>query len=146
MVDMLLRREGHALVPDTEADVAQFSKLRDGHSYFGKIVFKRSVQHHRWWRGLVWIVSQGIGVNHETLHDDIKYKAQLVRAIMLGQASRAPYVLLKSTAFDQMDEGTFIEFVTVGVEIIFRDYLPDVPRSNVFERVRQMVGHDRPTD
>jgi hypothetical protein len=143
MVDMLIRREGRWLAPDRAPDVAQLERLRDGHSFYAKIIYRRSIQHHRWWRGLVHIVADGLGVDQDLLHDDIKAKAGLVRVLLLS--NNDPVTIPRSTAFEAMDEARYTAFVDMGVEIIFRDYLPGVRRESVFERVREMVGHDRPT-
>jgi hypothetical protein len=140
MVDLVTVRDGPSLVPATPFDVQQLEKLRPGRPYRTSVVYSRSVQHNRWYRGLVSIVADGLGLHPDTLHADLKFKAGMVRHILLGATSRAPYVELHSTAFDAMDEAKFTEFVTLAVEILFRDYLVGVPRGNVFQRVEELVG------
>jgi hypothetical protein len=140
MVDFTTRREGNVLIPDGAWDAQQLQKLRPGRPFHTQVVFKRSSQHNRWYRGLVSIVADGLGLHPDTLHADLKFKAGMVRHILLGATSRAPYVELHSTAFDAMDEAKFTEFVTLAVEILFRDYLVGVPRGNVFQRVEELVG------
>lgn len=138
MVDLVTVRDGPSLVPATPFDVQQLEKLRPGRPFRTTVVFNRSVQHNRWYRALVSIVADGLGLHPDTLHSELKFKAGMVRRILIGQAQ--PFVELHSTAFEAMDEGKFTEFVTLAVEILFRDYLPGVKRDHVFKRVEELVG------
>lgn len=138
MVDLTTERAGLALVPSTPFDVAQIEKLRPGRAFRTTVIFNRSVQHNRWYRGLVSVCADGLGLHPDTLHCELKFKAGMVRRILIGQAQ--PFVELHSTAFDSMDEAKFTEYVTLAVEILFRDYLVGVKRDHVFKRVEEMVG------
>lgn len=138
MVDLVVIRDGPSIVPATPMDMEQLQKLRPGRPHRASIVYSRSVQHNRWYRGLVSVVADGLGLHPDTLHAELKFKAGMVRQILLGSAG--PFVELQSTAFDQMDEAKFTEYVTLAVEILFRDFLPGVKRDNVFRRVEELVG------
>jgi hypothetical protein len=83
MVDMLIRREGRWLAPDRAPDVAQLERLRDGHSFYAKIIYRRSIQHHRWWRGLVHIVADGL---LQTLAEGLRRFSSRHRPTALAQA------------------------------------------------------------
>src|SRR5437879_1261313 len=103
MVDLVTVRDGPSLVPATPFDVQQLEKLRPGRSYRTSVVYSRSVQHNRWYRGLVSIVADSLGLHADTLHSELKFKAGMVRRILLAQSSASPFVELHSTAFDAMD-------------------------------------------
>jgi hypothetical protein len=119
-------------------DEAQLEKLRPDRPYRASIVYSRSNQHNRWYRGLVSIVAEGLGLHPDTLHAELKFKAGLIEHIIMGAAGPMP--VLYSTKFSEMDEARFTEFVNLAVEIIFRDYLEGVRRGDVFKRVEELVG------
>jgi hypothetical protein len=91
------------------------------------------------------VVAEGIGIAPGTLHADLKFKCGLVRHILMSKLA-GTVVELKSTAFATMDEAEFSEFVTMAVEVAFRDYLPGVQRRDVLARVRELVGDTSPWD
>lgn len=142
MVDIIMVRRGASLHPASAADLEELDKIRQGRPALCAIKFPRSLQHHRWWRALVGVVAEGLGVNHDALHAEIKLKAGLVSHMFLHQGRAMTE--LKSTAFANMDEIEFTAFTRLGVEIIFRDYLPTVDRDTVFDRVRELVGDFKP--
>lgn len=74
----------------------------------------------------------------DLLHATLKFKCGLVRRILLG--TTGPFVELKSTAFAEMEEGEFSEYLNLAIEVLFRDFLPGVRRADVFRRVEEMVG------
>jgi hypothetical protein len=138
MVDLVTTWNGKALVPATKADIAALDRVRKGAPLGTKVIFRRSVVHNRWYRGLVGVVADGLGLHPDALHAELKSKAGLVRRILLGDAG--PFVELESCAFATMDESAFREYVSLAIEIIFRDYLPGVRRGPVFKQVEAMVG------
>lgn len=138
MVDLVTTWNGAALVPATRADFAALDRVRTNAPLATKVVFRRSVEHNRWYRGLVGVVADGLGLHPDALHAELKFKAGLVRRILLGEAG--PYVELESCAFATMDETQFREYVSLAIELIFRDYLPGVRRGPVFKQVQELVG------
>ena len=136
VVDLIVRRNGETLVPASPYDLEQLDKMRPGRSAACVIKYPRSLQHQRWWRALVGIVAEGLGMQPGTLHAELKLKAGLIAHIWMRDGK--PMTELKSTAFGEMDEEEFTAFTRAGVEIIFAHYLPGVERENVFERVRAM--------
>jgi hypothetical protein len=98
----------------------------------------RSRQEEKWYRGLVGVVAEGIGLEPNTLHFDLKYHAgkilEIVASPVLG-----PQVVLKSST--QMDDEEFHTFVVLATEILFQRYLPGARRKDVFKEVERRVGH-----
>ncbi len=142
MVDVILIRPGAGaprLIPASRADLDALQKLRADTPCSATIKFPRSLPHQRWYRALVSVVADAIGVHHDALHADLKFKAGLVSRLYLGPKG-TPIVELKSTAFADMDESEFTEYRVIAVALLFRDYLPGVKKRSVWERVEQMVG------
>lgn len=138
MVDLVTHWDGKVLVPATAFDRSTLERVRGKQPLATTVTFRRSVVHNRWYRALVGVVAEGLGVHPQALHADLKLKAGLVRQILLNASG--PLVELESCAFATMDEARFREYVGIAVEIIFRDYLPGVRRADVYEQVKQLVG------
>lgn len=100
--------------------------------------YTRSAALENWYWGLVQIVADGLGIHKDSLHADLKFKAGLIRNIIMG--STGPVVDLKSTAREAMDGVEYRDYVNTAVEIIFRSYLPGVRRADVLKQVEDMVG------
>lgn len=138
-MDLITIRRGPTLVPATAFDLERLESVRTKRPLRTTVVFDRSAAHMRWWRALLAIVADAIGVSPGLLHAEIKWKAGLVRNIIMSK-SAGPLVELESCAFPSMDEARFTEFTDIGVELLFRDYLPAVRRKDVFAEVGKMVG------
>jgi hypothetical protein len=98
----------------------------------------RSRQEEKWYRGLVGVVAEGIGMEADTLHYELKYHAGKILAVINSPALGVQLVLKSST---QMDDEEFHVFVVLATEILFQRYLPDARRSDVFREVQRRVGH-----
>lgn len=104
-----------------------------------RATYPRSLQHQRWYRGLVAVVADGIGWQPNGLHKELKFRAQLVESIFMLQGGGVA-VELKSTAFNELDEPDFRAYTDLAIEIIFRDFLAGVERNSVIAKVNDMVG------
>lgn len=132
------------LVPASAHDLERLEHVRAGRPLRTEVSFARSGPHHRWYWALVGVVADGLGMPRQQLHCELKLKAGLIKSIML--AGKTSVVELESTSFAAMDEGRFSEYVSVAVEIIFRDFLPGVRRGPVFKQVEALVGPRPPMD
>lgn len=126
------------LIPATQFDIERFGRIRAGKPALARITFPRSLQHLRWYRGLVGVVADAVGMHPNALHAHLKFKAELVRSIILVDGK--PVVELKSTAFSEMDEGEFNDFRITAVNVLFRDFLDGVRRADVWKRVEEICG------
>jgi hypothetical protein len=130
------------LFPSTALDRQTLDRLRDGALVPTVLLPERSVEHQRWYRGLVGVIAEGLGRDPHGLHCELKAKANLVENIFL--AGKVAFITLESTRFPKnggtMDEVRFREYTDLVLEIIFRQYLPGVRRRDVLERVEAMVG------
>lgn len=126
------------LVPASPFDVEQFGRVRAGKPALAKIVFPRSLQHLRWYRGLVGVVAEAVGMHPNSLHAHLKFKAELIRNITMVDGR--PLVELKSTSFSEMDEAEFTDYRIIAVNILFRDFLDGVRKKDVWRQVEQLVG------
>lgn len=104
-----------------------------------RATYPRSLQHQRWYRALVAVVADGIGMQPNALHKELKFRAELVEAIHMLKSGGVA-IELRSTAFGEMDEPDFKQYVDLAVEIIFRDFLPGIRRNSVIDQVHDMVG------
>lgn len=131
-----------ALVPSTALDTELFERVRAGATMPTVLLPERSVQHQRWYRGLVAVVADGLGRPPHGLHCELKAKAHLVENILLTE--NMAFITLESTRFPKnggtMCEARFTEYTNLAIEIIFREYLPGVRRKDVFDHVAEMVG------
>jgi hypothetical protein len=127
------------IIASTPADLEQLERLRPGRPFAVKAVHKRSAPHHRWYWGLVSVVADGLGMSAYSLHAQLKWEAELVERIITSKAFGTA-VVLKSTAFDQMDESDFTKYRQIAVELIFTRYLPGVTRKDVYVRVEELCG------
>ncbi|MDB5606678.1 MAG: hypothetical protein JWP25_3578 [Bradyrhizobium sp.] len=142
-VEFVAIRKGSALVPATAFDLEQLEKLprnKPGRVHFSH---PRSAARNRWYRCFVSVIAEGVGTSPGALHAELKFKAGLVKSIILSKAA-GTVVELKSTAFASMEESEFSEFVSLAVEIAFAEYLPGVRRRDVLARVRELVGGSEP--
>src|SRR5690349_9789563 len=85
------------LFPSTPLDREQLDRLRDGALVPTVLLPERSVQHNRWYRGLISVVAHGIGRDPHGLHCEVKAKANLIENIFL--AGKMAFVTLESTRF-----------------------------------------------
>ena len=74
----------------------------------------------------------------DSLHAHLKFKAELVRRILLVDGR--PLIELKSTSFPEMDESEFTDYRIIAVNILFRDFLDGVRKNDVWRRVEELVG------
>ena len=132
----------NAIVAATAFDLEQLDGIPTDKPGRVRFIFARSVQRNRWYRKLVSIVAEGLGMHPGVLHAEIKFKAaawsaasSCIKGIRHGGAE-----LESSTAFNTMDESRFGRYVDLAIEILFNDYLPGVERSAVFKEVEDFVG------
>lgn len=104
-----------------------------------RATYPRSLQHQRWYRALVAVVAEGIGMQPGGLHKELKFRAELVEHIFMLKGGGVG-IELKSTAFGAMDEPDFMAYTNLAIEIIFRDFLPGVRRNSIIAQVNDMVG------
>lgn len=138
-VEFVAIREGSRLVAATPYDLEQLEQVRPGKPARVHLTHPRSAARNRWYRALVGVVAEGLGWQPGSLHSELKFKAGLVKHIYMSQAA-GTVIELKSVAFAAMDETEFWGYVDIATEIIFRDYLPGIPRNSVIARVHELVG------
>lgn len=130
-----------ALVPATDLDYERVQKLPHKWPLDMHARFNRTSKLNRWYRGLVAHVADGIGVEPEALHCDLKLKAGLIeRVLMFGEIKGAVAIQLRSTAFPKMQDHEFDAYCTVAVELLFRDYLPRMSSRKRQAQIAQWVG------
>jgi hypothetical protein len=128
------------LAPGRPEDVKKLIEREWKHPLMRTVISgpARSRQEEKWYRGLVGVVAEGIGMEPNTLHFELKYYAGKILGIVNSPAL-GPQVVLQSST--QMDDEEFHIFVTLATEILFQRYLPGARRSDVFKEVEHRVGH-----
>lgn len=91
-----------------------------------------------WYWALVTVSADGLGIHKNDLHAQLKLKAGLVEAYLLGPTG--PVATLKSIRRDAINRSDLKAYVDIAVEILFSSYLPGVKRRDVLDRVEQLVG------
>jgi hypothetical protein len=127
------------LVPGRAEDIAKLEQAKSNYELWrthlsGPV---RSRQEEKWYRSLVDVVAEGVGMHPDTLHCELKYRAgkilKVVDSPLLG-----PQVVLKSSV--QMDNDEFHTYVLLATEILFLKYLPGVRRRDVLAEVYRRTG------
>jgi hypothetical protein len=118
------------LAPATSIDEERIGSIRIDEPMQVQTTFVRTGPLHRWWRGLVGRVAEAIDVPHDALFQEIKFKAGLIAQIMPvfadGGKGGGVAIRLKSTAYPLMDDADYSHFIDIGLELLFRDYLPGI--------------------
>ncbi len=148
MASLSVLRDGPRLIPASRFDLEELDKLPPGKLGHANVFYPRSIKHHRWYRALIGVVAEALGMSADALNAELKFKAGFVRRILTSNQFGVA-VELESTAFpsnrpDGMDEARFNEFRTIAVELLFRDYLPEVNRKSVYQRVADILKEPCP--
>jgi hypothetical protein len=126
----MVRPKGRlALLPATSIDEDRVRSIRCYDQPMQvQTLFTRTSKLNRWWRGLCAKVAEAIDANPDALHQEIKFKAGLIEQILpvRREGLSTVAIRLKSTAFPVMEDADFSYFCDIGVELLFRDYLPHV--------------------
>jgi hypothetical protein len=131
------------LIAATPADLEKLVKLPQRRSPWHAHIsgLPRSRQEEKWYRALLDVVADGIGMDPTTLHFELRYHTgqilDIVRSPLLGL-----HLVLKSSA--QMDDQEYHTYVQLAVEVLFARYLPDVRRQDVLDEVYQRTGMHAP--
>lgn len=139
MVEFVGMRHAGAIVPATSFDLEQLDGISQDRPGRVRFIFARSVLRNRWYRKLVSIAAEGIGMHHGVLHAELKWKCGLIRHLITSKEFGVA-VELESTAFNAMDDTRFGRFIDQAIEVLFIDYLPGVDREEVFKQVADFVG------
>jgi hypothetical protein len=131
------------LLPASRLDLDELEKVRPGKPLRTVVTFPRSLPHLRWYRSLIGVVADGLGIHADTLHAQLKWEAGFVRRILTSEQFGVA-VELESVAFKTMDEAKFTEFRELAVAILFKRYLPGVRRRDVYARVSDLLGEPCP--
>lgn len=133
------------LVPATLADLEVLEGIKRDARLNTKITLPRSSPHSRWFHKLVDVVAEAIGRPPAWLKFELK-----LRAALFDDVHRSPRFgtvpIVKSTAFDKMDETEFTAFRRVAVELLFTepDFLQGTHRKDVYKHVSELLGERCP--
>lgn len=145
-MDLLLQRaKGRlALVPATDLDADRLRSIRSYDTPVQAVLtFPRTSRLNRWYRGLLARVADAIDCSPDALHSEIKFKAGLIEQIIMVKAATVGAgvaVRLKSTAFPVMEDLEFSRYVDYAVELLFRDYLPQVRAKQKKALIAEWAG------
>lgn len=137
---MVREKRRLAIVPATELDEARLrGGIRTWEPFQVQVHFARTSKLNRWYRGLVGKVAEAIDAHPDALHAELKFKAGLIEQLLpvynAGIGSVA--IRLKSTAYPAMEDASFSHYVDYAVELLHRDYLPQI-KSRFWQR--EIVG------
>lgn len=139
---MVREKRRLAIVPATELDEARLRSIRTWDPFQVQVHFARTSKLHRWYRGLVGRVAEAIDAHPDALHAELKFKAglieQLIPVFSAGRGSVA--IRLKSTAFPAMDDTRFSNYCDYAVELLHRDYLPQIKSRFWHRQIVEWAG------
>ena len=141
---MVRDRRRLALVPATAVDEERLRGIRHFEPMQVQTHFSRTSKLNRWYRGIVGRVAEGIDASPDALHCELKFKAGLVQQIIMVKSPKvggAIAVRLKSTAYPEMDETEFSNYVDLAIEIMCRDYLGNISSRRMQQHILDWVGH-----
>jgi hypothetical protein len=131
---------GVILVPGRPEDFASLAKGNVSRYPLWRTVLSgpaRSRQEEKWYRALVHVVADGVGLHPDNLHWELKREAGKILRLVCSDQFGLQFVLKSSM---QMDDDEFHDFVQIATEIMFAKYLPNVRRKDVFQRVYEITG------
>jgi len=130
---------GFVLVPAMPEDAERLARASRKHPTWRTRLtgVARSRQEERWYRGLVGVVADGIGMDPNALHFELKYHAGKIINIVNSPLLGLNLVLKSST---QMDDEEFHAYVRMAEAILFEKYLPGVRKKDVLQRVFELTG------
>lgn len=133
------------LVAATAADLETLEGIKVGRRLTTTVTYSRSIKHNRWFHKLVDVVAEGLGRPPSWLKCELK-----LRAGLYDDVHRSPTFgtvpIIKSLAFDAMDETEFTAFRKIAVELLFNepDMLQGVNRKDVYKQVSDLLGEACP--
>jgi hypothetical protein len=143
MVDLVMVRDERrlALVPATDLDAERLRALPRLWPMQVQTRLSRTSKLNRFWRGIVDKAAAGLDMHPQFLHNEIKFKAGLVEQVFLLPDQRGVVtVKLRSTAFMEMGDDEFSEFVDFGIRCLFRDYLPGIKKPEQRKLIEEWAG------
>ena len=142
--DLVIQRRGQVIFPSSAFDLQSLEKLPQRQDLACKIWKPRALPLQRFYRGLVSIVANAIGEQPDELHIRLKIRAALIQAVHL-EAGKHVFVL-KSTAFDEMDEMEFRDYVRFAIDVITMEILPGHRETELIKNVKHMIGIEAPRE
>lgn len=145
-MDLLLARDPRrlALVAATSVDQERLRSIRWREPIQAQLLFLRSGNLQRWYRGLVGKIAEAIDASPEALHAELKFKAGLVEQIIPVRSASVGMsiaVRLRSTAYPAMDQTSFSRYVDIATELLCRDYLSGIKSKERQKLILEWVGH-----
>lgn len=141
---MVRDRRRLVLVPATDIDAERVRSIRAYDEPMQCVVtFTRTGKLHRWYRGLVGKVAEAIDASPDALHAELKFKAGLIEQIIPVQRAGVRggiAVRLQSTAYPLMEDLRFSHYVDIAVELLHRDYLPQIRARRWQQQVIEWAG------
>jgi len=127
------------LVPGRPEDVAKLEKATGKYPLWHTHLSgpARSRREEKFYRALVGVVAEGVGMQPDTLHYELKFHAGKILRIIDSPLLGLHLVLKSST---QMDDAEFHDYVVLAEKILFLKYLPEVRRKDVYQRVYELTG------
>ena len=142
--DLVIQRRGQVIFPSSSLDLQTLEKLPQKQDLACKIWRPRALPLQKFYRGVVSMVADAIGQRADELHLRLKLRAALIQAVHL-EAGKHVFVL-KSTAFDEMDEIEFRDYVRFAIDVITMEILPGYRETELIKNVKRMIGIEAPRE
>lgn len=135
----------HVLVPGRPEDIEKLEKINGKYPLLRVQISgpARSSQEERWFRSLCALIAEGTGnITADVLYFELKVQTDRVKSIIDSPRYGVQAIVKSAT---EMDHDEYHAFVQLAVDIIFRTYLKDVRRQDVFNEVYERTGLRPPT-
>lgn len=135
-IEIRLIRKGPGLIPASQGDDEELRRLPLGRQFKATISSERSPAMNRFYWAMVGFVSAGIGYDKEALSNDLLIAARQADSWTLSNG----WVRITPKRISRMDHYEFRKYVSDAIDIILRDYLPDMSKGNLVGEVERMTG------
>jgi len=135
-----MRRAGGKLVPCAMVDEEALLNMPEDKDLTVKITRPRSNKHHRFF----WAFLNKVCENHDTYSKPDQLLLWL--KVRLGYVEEVKFHneevfwVAKSTSFGSMDQNEFKKFFDEAVDLVVKEVLPGVTKSDLVREVEEMVG------
>lgn len=142
--DLVIQRRGQVIFPSSALDLQSLEKLPQREDLAAKIWKPRALPLQRFYRGLVSLVAEAVGERPDELHVRLKIRASLISQVVALDGRF--HLVVKSTAFDDMDEIEFRDYVRFAIDVITMEILPGHRETELIKNVKHMIGIEAPRE
>lgn len=141
MTEIRLRKcENGALYPSDEQAEAYIKRFKIGSDFAAEIKMKRNGKHHRLGMSMLQLVFQN--QDRHDCFDAFMIEVKILTGYVDTHLSSdgAVYYLVKSIAFDKMDELAFGRWKNDALSVVFNRFIPDMSEADQERVINNLIA------